>query len=39
MDLRQLEAFVRVVELESYTRAAMQLRVTQPALSRQVRQL
>lgn len=39
MDLRQLEYFVRVAELGSFTRAAIALDVAQPALSRQVRQL
>jgi LysR family transcriptional regulator, nitrogen assimilation regulatory protein len=39
MDLKQLEYFVRVAELGSFTRAAQQLRVAQPALSRQVRLL
>jgi LysR family transcriptional regulator, nitrogen assimilation regulatory protein len=39
MDLRQLEYFVRVAELGSFTRAALQLGVAQPLLSRQVRQL
>ncbi|MFM8610169.1 MAG: LysR substrate-binding domain-containing protein [Burkholderiaceae bacterium] len=39
MDLRQLEYFVRVAELGSFTRAAIELGVAQPALSRQVRQL
>jgi LysR family nitrogen assimilation transcriptional regulator len=39
MDLRQLEYFVRVAELGSFTRAAIELDVAQPALSRQVRQL
>lgn len=39
MDLRQLEYFVRVAELGSFTRAAMALDVAQPALSRQVRLL
>jgi LysR family nitrogen assimilation transcriptional regulator len=39
MDLRQLEYFVRVAELGSFTRAALQLRIAQPALSRQVRLL
>ena len=39
MDLRQLEYFVRVAELGSFTRAAVALGVAQPALSRQVRQL
>jgi LysR family transcriptional regulator, nitrogen assimilation regulatory protein len=39
MDLKQLEYFVRVAELGSFTRAAVALNVAQPALSRQVRQL
>jgi LysR family transcriptional regulator, nitrogen assimilation regulatory protein len=39
MDLRQLEYFVRVAELGSFTRAAQVLGVAQPALSRQVRLL
>jgi LysR family transcriptional regulator, nitrogen assimilation regulatory protein len=39
MDLKQLEYFVRVAELGSFTRAAHALQVAQPALSRQVRQL
>ena len=39
MDLKQLEYFVRVAELGSFTRAAIELGVAQPALSRQVRQL
>src|SRR5579871_5303705 len=39
MDLRQLEYFVRVADLGSFSRAAAVLRVAQPALSRQVRQL
>jgi LysR family nitrogen assimilation transcriptional regulator len=39
VDLRQLEYFVRVAELGSFTRAAIALDVAQPALSRQVRQL
>src|SRR3954463_395306 len=39
MDLRQLEYFVRVAELGSFTRAATELDVAQPALSRQVRLL
>ena len=37
MDLKQLEYFVRVAELGSFTRAATLLSVAQPALSRQVR--
>ena len=39
MDLRQLECFVRVVELGSVTRAAITLNLSQPVVSRHVRQL
>jgi LysR family nitrogen assimilation transcriptional regulator len=39
MDLKQLAYFVRVAELGSFTRAAIELDVAQPALSRQVRLL
>lgn len=39
MDLKQLGYFVQVAELGSFTRAAIVLRVAQPALSRQVRLL
>jgi LysR family nitrogen assimilation transcriptional regulator len=39
MDLKQLEYFVRVAEMGSFTRAATALDVAQPALSRQVRLL
>ncbi|SEA94097.1 LysR substrate-binding domain-containing protein [Acidovorax soli] len=39
MDLKQLEYFVRVAELQSFTRASIAIDVAQPALSRQVRQL
>ena len=39
MDLKQLEYFVRVAELGSFTRAAQSLNIAQPALSRQVRLL
>jgi LysR family nitrogen assimilation transcriptional regulator len=39
MDLKQLEYFVHVAELGSFTRAANALGVAQPALSRQVRSL
>ena len=39
MDLKQLEYFVRVAELGSFTRASIALDVAQPALSRQVRLL
>ncbi len=38
-DLKQLESFVRVAELGRFTRAAVELGLAQPALSRQVRQL
>ena len=39
MDLKQLEYFVRVAEMGSFTRAALALNIAQPALSRQVRLL
>ncbi len=39
MDLKQLESFVRVAELGSFTRAAIALGMQQPLLSRHVRQL
>ena len=39
MDLKQLEYFVHVAELGSFTRASAFLSVAQPALSRQVRTL
>lgn len=39
MDLKQLEYFVHVAELGSFTRAASFLSIAQPALSRQVRSL
>ena len=39
MDLKQIESFVRVAELGSFTRAALALGVPQPLLSRHVRQL
>jgi LysR family nitrogen assimilation transcriptional regulator len=39
MDLKQIEYFVRVAELGSFTRAAVALDIAQPALSRQVRLL
>jgi LysR family transcriptional regulator, nitrogen assimilation regulatory protein len=39
MDLKQLEYFVRVAELGSFTKAASVLAIAQPALSRQVRLL
>lgn len=39
MDLKQLEYFVHVAELGSFTRASLALDIAQPALSRQVRLL
>ena len=39
MDFKQIQYFVQVAELGSFTRAASVLRVAQPALSRQVRTL
>ena len=39
MDLKQIEYFVRVAELGSFTRASAALHIAQPALSRQVRLL
>ncbi|MEJ8846082.1 LysR substrate-binding domain-containing protein [Variovorax rhizosphaerae] len=39
MDLKQLQYFVRVAELGSFTRASAVLDIAQPALSRQVRML
>jgi LysR family transcriptional regulator, nitrogen assimilation regulatory protein len=39
MNLKQLETFVRVAEIGSFSKAALVLRTVQPALSRQVRQL
>lgn len=39
MELKQLEYFVRVAELGSFTRASIVLNIAQPALSRQVRLL
>ena len=39
MDLKQLEYFVRVAELGSFTKASIALNIAQPALSRQVRML
>lgn len=39
MDFKQLQTFVQVAELGSFTRAAHALQVAQPALSRQVRAL
>jgi LysR family transcriptional regulator, nitrogen assimilation regulatory protein len=39
MDLKQIEYFVHVAELGSFTKAAVVLDIAQPALSRQVRAL
>ncbi|AHF79228.1 LysR family transcriptional regulator (plasmid) [Sodalis praecaptivus] len=39
MDIKQLEYFICVAELGSFTRASITLGVAQPALSRQIRQL
>ena len=39
MDLKQIEYFVRVAELGSFTRASTALNIAQPALSRQIRLL
>ncbi len=39
MDLKQIEYFVRVAELGSFTRASIALDIAQPALSRQIRLL
>ena len=39
MEIRQLEWFVTVADLGSFTKAAWLLQVPQPALSRQVRAL
>ena len=39
MDLKQLEYFLRVAELGSFTRASIMLSVAQPALSKQIRRL
>ena len=39
MNLKQLEYFVRVAELGSFSKAAIILNIAQPALSRQVRLL
>ena len=39
MELEQIEYFVRVAELSSFTRASSALGIAQPALSRKIRQL
>jgi LysR family nitrogen assimilation transcriptional regulator len=39
MDIRELRYFVNVAELRSFSKAAIHVRIAQPALSRQVRKL
>lgn len=39
MDVRQLNTFVHIVELKSFTKAAEHLRIAQPALGLQIRKL
>jgi LysR family nitrogen assimilation transcriptional regulator len=39
MDLRQLRSFLQIVETQSFSKAATLSRISQPALSRQVRML
>jgi len=39
MELRHLRYFVRVAEAENVSRAALKLHISQPAVSRQVRDL
>lgn len=39
MDIRELRYFVQVAEHRSFTKAAIHLRIAQPAISRQVRKL
>jgi len=39
MDLRRLQTFVTVAELGTVSKAALKLRITQPALSRQLHDL
>lgn len=39
MELRQIQYFIAIAELEHFGRASMKLRIAQPALSRQIRLL
>jgi DNA-binding transcriptional LysR family regulator len=39
MELRRLRTFVAVAELGTVSKAALRLRITQPALSRQIMEL
>ena len=39
MDLKRIESFVAVAELQSFTEAALRLHIVQPAISRQIQQL
>lgn len=39
MDLKQLTYFLAIAEAQSFTHAAVRLRITQPALSRQIKEL
>ena len=39
MDLRQIQYFLRVASTGSFTRAAAELGIAQPALSRQLKRL
>ena len=39
MELRQLQYFRSVTELKSFSRAAVRVRIAQPAINRQVRKL
>ena len=39
MDLRQLEIFVKVAELKSFSKAALALFLTQPTISEHIRTL